>query len=113
MKKKKPVKENKRLKTIGLSVLLIPALFFLLFLFGETVGGDISGVGHLFQIIPIIILGYLAFKLPFIGGLILTFVGTLLLVLYTTMTGLQFLVVDVLIFLPLIISGILLIFSQR
>lgn len=113
MKKDKKAKENKKLKKIGLSILSIPTLFILMFLIGETIGGDITGIGHLFQIIPLIILGLIAYKFPFIGGIFLTVIGATLLALYTILTGLQFPIVDVLIFLPIIASGIILIISSR
>ncbi|MBU1166890.1 hypothetical protein KKC60_00585 [Patescibacteria group bacterium] len=113
MKPKKLAGENKRLKAIGLSVLLIPTLFFLIFLVGETVGGDISGISHILQIIPIIVLGIIGLKYPYIGGLILTIIGTILFILYAISAELQSLFLGLIIFLPLIISGILLILSAR
>jgi hypothetical protein len=98
---------------IGLAILLIPALFLLMFLIGETFGGDISGLGHLAQIIPLVILAYIASKYPFVGGLLLIFVGLVLLVLYTILARIAFPIVDILLFLPLIVSGVLIFISSR
>jgi hypothetical protein len=51
---------------IALTVLLsLPTLFFLLFMFGEVLGGDLSGFGHLLQAAPFILLIILVWKWPF------------------------------------------------
>ncbi|HOX96212.1 MAG TPA: hypothetical protein PLI45_02430 [Candidatus Woesebacteria bacterium] len=62
MKTKKPKKLNRNLKTVILLVLSIPIFFFSLFLFGEVFGGDISGLGHLFQVIPLVLLWIVVYK---------------------------------------------------
>ena len=62
MKYVKPQKLNHILKTVILLVLLIPIIFFSLFLFGEVFGGDMSGFGHLLQALPFVLLWFLVFK---------------------------------------------------
>lgn len=55
---------NKKL-VIFLTVLFaIPAAFFLFFMFGEVIGGDLSGLTHLLQVLPFIILIILVWKCP-------------------------------------------------
>jgi hypothetical protein len=110
--KKKPT-INTKLKRLGLLFLLIPLGILFLFLFGEVIGGDISGLGHLIQIIPLLLLGYFAIKYPFIGGIVFIVVGLVFSVLFTILNGFVFLIADSLLFLPLIISGILLVISSR
>lgn len=48
---------------VGLIVLLsLPALFFLVFMFGEVLGGDIGGLGHLLQASPFLVLIFLVWR---------------------------------------------------
>lgn len=48
--------KNRTLAIILTVILAIPGAFFLLFMFGEVLGGDISGFGHLVQALPFIVL---------------------------------------------------------
>lgn len=102
------------LKTKGLIILLVPATFISLFLIGETVGGDISGFGHLLQLIPLVICALLAIKFPYWTGILLVFLGFILAICYASFTGMPIptiIIVDSILFLPLVVSGAFLISS--
>jgi hypothetical protein len=64
----------KKTSRIKLMALIFPGLtiaILLLFALGETIGGDWSGLGHLFQAIPIGFLMWLGWKRPLWGGMFL------------------------------------------
>jgi FtsH-binding integral membrane protein len=70
----------KNIKTLKIIALVFPGLtlaVLLLFAFGETIGGDWSGLGHLIQAAPIVFLMWLGWRHPLAGGilfLVLSFV---------------------------------------
>jgi hypothetical protein len=115
----------KRLKVAGLIPLLIPIALLFLFTVAETVGGDISGLGHLIQAAPLIILAIFAWKKPALAGKILVAIAVLLaistlahavIVGVMGMEGMGIVAqisVVLLFFVPAIISGLLLIASAR
>ena len=72
----------KQLKIAGLVILLYPIALLLLFTIAETVGGDISGLGHLIQLAPLVILAIFAWKKPDLGGKILVVIAALLAITY-------------------------------
>ncbi|MCL4366692.1 hypothetical protein M1563_00790 [Patescibacteria group bacterium] len=45
-------------------ILLLPTIFFLIFMLGEVFSGDWSGFSHLIQAAPFIVLIYLIWKFP-------------------------------------------------
>jgi hypothetical protein len=57
--------KNRKLAVVLTVLLSLPALFFLFFMFGEILGGDISGLGHLLQAAPFLFLIFLVWKRPF------------------------------------------------
>ncbi|OGG11836.1 hypothetical protein A2Z00_01495 [Candidatus Gottesmanbacteria bacterium RBG_13_45_10] len=101
---------NNRAKIIGLAILLIPIAFLSLFLIGETVGGDWSGLIHLVQMLPLLLLALLAWKKPLIGGILLVSIGVLLGIAYAlSARGFPIqtiLLVELILFSPPIVSGI-------
>jgi hypothetical protein len=104
------------LKKIGIGLLLIPLCFLLLFTFGELFSGDISGLSHLIQAAPLVFLILLASKKPCLGGIILLIVGLILGILYVLRApfNLQTIFyVEILLFVPPFISGLLLILSSK
>lgn len=108
----------KQLKVAGLILLLIPIAFLLLFTIAETVGGDISGLGHLIQLAPLVILAIFAWKKPDLGGKILVVIAVLLAIIYLALVVPRFegragSGVLLLVFLPPVISGLLFIVSAR
>jgi hypothetical protein len=56
--------KNKTLAIILTIILSVPTLFFLIFMFGEVLGGDISGISHLLQALPFILGIVLIWKKP-------------------------------------------------
>jgi hypothetical protein len=68
----------KQLKVAGLIPLLIPIALLLLFTIAETVGGDLSGLGHLIMLAPLVALAVFAWKKPDLGGKIIVVIGVLL-----------------------------------
>lgn len=118
----------KKFKIAGLVILLIPIAILLLFTIAETVGGDISGLGHLIQLAPLVILAIFAWKKPDLGGKILVVIAVSLAIiggapvfLFRAMSeegmGIGALISTMLfmllLFVPPIISGLLFIASAR
>ncbi len=115
----------KQLKITGLVILLFPIALLLLFTIAETVSGDISGLGHLIQAAPLIILAIFAWKKPDLGGKILVVITVLLAIIGLASAVLLRVVgregmgigaligTGLLVYVPLIISGLLFIASAR
>lgn len=104
------------LKTIGIGILLIPSAILALFGFGEVFGGNISGLQHFLQLLPLVILAVVSWKHPNIGGKFLIALGILVFMIYPfTMLGRfpwwAILVNDFIIFLPAIVSGFFILLS--
>jgi len=60
----------KNIKGLKIVALIPPGLaiaVLLMFMIGETAGGDVSGLGHLIQAIPIALLMWLGWKRPLLG----------------------------------------------
>lgn len=107
---------EKLLKRIGISLLIIPIVFLSLFLFGEVLSGDISGLSHLLQIIPFFILVYISWRWPFWGGALLVLLSVTFGVLYAIdqiFSWQTVLLVELVLFLPPFVSGVLLILSSK
>ncbi len=107
---------GKILKRIGIGLLLIPLGILLLFTFGEVFSGDISGLSHLIQAAPLLLLLFLAYKKSFIGGLILLLTGITLGILYPLKAPFEprtIFFVEITLFLPPVIAGLLLILSSK
>ena len=118
----------KQLKIAGLVILVFPIAILLLFTIGETVGGDISGLGHLIQLAPLVILAIFAWKKPDLGGKILVVIAVLLAIIWLAPAvllravgreGMEIgalistMLFMLLLFVPPIISGLLFIASAR
>jgi hypothetical protein len=104
------------LRNIGIGLLLIPLSFLLLFTFGEVFSGDISGLSHLFQAAPLVLLIVLAYKKPYIAGVILLLAGLGLGILYPLKApfNLQTIViVEMVLFIPPCVAGLLLMLSSK
>lgn len=104
------------LKNIALLILVLPIGFLLLFTFGEVFGGDISGLSHLVQAAPLIILAYLAWKKPFLGGVLIVASAIILAIIFNLIMNdspTSKLLVSLILFLPPTISGTLLIYSSK
>lgn len=115
----------KQLKVAGLTLLLIPVAVLLILTIGETVGGDLSGLAHLVMLAPLVILAIFAWKKPSLGGKILVVIASLLWIIDLANAVLLRVVgregmgigpligTGMLIFVPLIISGLLFMASAR
>jgi hypothetical protein len=75
-----------QLKIAATVFLAIPILILAAFAVGEMAGGDITGIQHVVQLAPLVLLGWLAWKRPLWGG-------TALIALAVIFTGLYFLVI--------------------
>lgn len=104
------------MKKIGIGLLMVPLGFLLMFTFGEVFSGDFSGLSHLIQALPIALLLWLAFKKPFVAGVILVGVGVVSGIVYALSVpfeALTILIVEGLLFVPPVVSGALLILSEK
>ncbi|CCF84752.1 DUF7670 domain-containing protein [Nitrolancea hollandica] len=102
-----------RFKIVGLILLLIPVLILTFFAVGESIGGDLSGLGHLIQAAPLVILALLAWKRPRAGGLLLIGLGTLLALGFLLFTNNPEPIAILLVFGPPILSGLLFLMAAR
>lgn len=70
----------KKVKAVKIVAMIFPGAviaILLLFGLGETIGGDWSGLGHLIQAAPIVLLMWLGWKRPLWGGTLLLVIGIL------------------------------------
>jgi hypothetical protein len=108
---------EQKLKATGFAILLLPIGFLLLFAFGEILGGDLSGAGHFIQLAPLLLVIWISWKAPKVGGLILIAIGLILAIVYPIMArgfSIPAIVsVEVLLFGPPIIAGTLFYLSSK
>jgi hypothetical protein len=71
------MKLAKGLKITALVLMSLLTAFFLFMGIGEMVGGDFSGIGHLFPVVLVIFMMWLGWKKPFASGIFLLLVGFL------------------------------------
>jgi hypothetical protein len=101
----------------GLGLLAIPVGFFCLFAVGEAASGDWSGLSHLLQALPIVLLGLAAIRWPTAAGTILLVVGLVIMAAYAAITADRFevatiVIVEVVFAFP-VVSGALLVLAGR
>lgn len=101
----------------GLALLAISVGFFCLFAVGEVAGGDLSGLSHLLQALPLVLFGLAALRWPTVAGSILLIVGLAIMIAYVVMTADRFeattiAIVEVVLALP-VVSGVLLLMAGR
>lgn len=107
---------KKLFKVLAIGLQLIPIGMLLLFTIGETASDDLSGLSHLIQLIPLLIIVSIAIYRPLIGGILLIVISTILGILYPILAPFNFstiLSVEAILFLPPFIAGILLVISER
>jgi hypothetical protein len=103
------MKNMKRLKIVALIFPGLVVAILLLFAFGETIGGDWSGLGHLIQATPIVLLMWLGWKRPLWGGIFLLLLGFIAsLSLADALRGPEWLAPFLIVIAPLLLSGLLL-----
>lgn len=103
-------------KAAALVIGAAPVGLLALFAFGEAAAGNVSGLGHLLQAVPLVILLVLAWWRPFVGGLALVAVAVGLAAVYLVVLGGPLsmkLVATVLFFGPPVVGGALFIRSSR
>lgn len=104
-------------KSLATAILLIPSVFLLMFVVGEMTAGSITdGASHLIQLAPIIILLLLGWKYPRAVGYILITGAIILGIMYAVNNPfplVTIVVVETILFLPLVIAGILFIKSRK
>ncbi len=104
------------IKKVSYGLLAIPIGFLLLFTFGEVFSGDFSGFSHLLQIVPIVLLMLLIHKKPLVGESIIAIIGLFFGIFYIVRNPSNvwaIIIVESLLFLPLFISGLIIVFSSK
>lgn len=105
------------LKIAGLALLAIPMLILVVFAVSEVAGGDIWGLQHVVQLVPLALLAWLAWRQPLWGGLTLVVVALMLTGLYVIFmqgsppTMLPFRVATL--FLPPLLAGVLFVLAAN
>lgn len=100
--------KSQPIKIVALVFPGIPLVILLSFAIGETMGGDWSGLGHLAQAAPIILLMWLGWKRPLLGGILLMLLSFLAAYsLIDVLLSPEWLATFLLIIAPLLMSGIL------
>jgi hypothetical protein len=89
----------------------------LLFAFGEAFGGDITGLQHLVQLLPLAILLAWAWRSPRVGGAALVALSLVLSLGYPLLAGGEHLstivLVELLLFAPPLLAGLLFLAAAR
>jgi len=65
------MKRAKPWKVAAMILLAFSAGVLLLFTVAETMGGDLSGLGHLIQLLPVVVLMWFGWRNPRLGGWLL------------------------------------------
>jgi ABC-type transport system involved in cytochrome c biogenesis permease subunit len=100
-----------RLKTIGLILLLVPLGFLALFAVGEVADGDVSGLSHVVQALPLVLLAVVAWRWPLPSGALMVVIGVGIVVVYAIVASSRFglesiVVVEMILAVP-VVSGVL------
>jgi hypothetical protein len=106
-----------RFKVIGLALLLVPLGFLALFMMGELAGGDVGGLSHLLQALPLLLVAAAAWRWPVRAGAVLVVVGLGVLVIYAILASSRFEIgtialVEAILAVP-VVSGVLLMLAGR
>jgi hypothetical protein len=106
-----------RLKAFALALLAIPVGFLCLFAVGEIAAGDWSGLSHLVQALPLVLVGLAAYRWPAPAGWLLVAVGAAFVVLYAVLASSRFgigtvAIVEAVLAVP-VVAGVLLVLAGR
>jgi hypothetical protein len=114
-----PVKAGRRAwaTAAALVLLIIPVGFFCLFAVGEAASGDLSGLSHLVQALPLVLLALAGLRWPIATGALLITLGLAIMVAYAVVTADRFevatiAIVEVIFAVP-VVSGMLLVLAGR
>jgi hypothetical protein len=103
----------------GIALLLVPVAILVVFTVGETVGGDVSGLQHLLQAAPLVLLVAVAWRWPRAGGTAVLVTAVLLGTTYAIewhpreMTVQAVVITELVLFAPPIAAGMLLLLASR
>lgn len=103
----------------GIALLLVPVAILVLFTVGETAGGDVSGLQHVLQAAPLLVLIAVAWRWPRVGGAAVLLTGVLLGATFAIewhpaeMSAQSVALTELVLFVPPIIAGVLLLLSGR
>jgi hypothetical protein len=108
------MQKTKTIKIIALIFSGLVAGIILLFLVAETVGGDWSGLGHLVQLIPVVLLMWLGWKRPLWGGILLLALSAIAAYTFANpLNGRDWLAPLLIIVAPLTLAGLLFLGAVR
>jgi hypothetical protein len=79
-----------RLKTVGLALLVVPLGFLGLFAAGEVADGDVSGLSHVAQGLPLVLVAAVAYRWPAQAGAVLIVVGLAIVIAYAVIAAPRF-----------------------
>lgn len=71
-----------QLKITAVTLLLIPLVLLFMLAIGELVGGELPGLEHILQALPLVLLTYVAWRFPNKGGKFIFSIAVLLGILY-------------------------------
>lgn len=107
----------KRYKITALILSLLPIGVLTLFLVGESVENIPGSLGHLVQLLPLVISVAFAWQKPYLGGVVLAGISVILATVFAVTIDLsfewQYLIVELLIFLPATLSGFFFVLSAK
>lgn len=108
----------RHLKVAALVAAMPTVAVLLLFAFGETSGGDISGLQHLVQLLPLAVLFGLAWRFPLFGGVSLVVVALVVGALFPMVAAdseraSTILLVELLFLTPPLVTGLLFFAAAR
>jgi hypothetical protein len=107
----------KKLTAVKIVALVFPGAviaILLLFAFGEIIGGDWSGLGHVFQAIPVGLLMWVGWRRPVWGGIFLFILGLFAFHAFVEPgRGSDWLAPFLIVVAPLCVSGLLLLVAAR
>jgi hypothetical protein len=107
----------RHLKALAIAAVAPTVVVLLLFTFGEALGGDISGLQHLAQLLPLVLTLAAAWRFPRAGGALLAALSLGLGVAYPFAFGADrlstIILVELLLFAPPLLAGLLFIAAAR
>lgn len=108
---------NKKYKITATVFLIIPFLVLLVLGIGENIAQISGSLIHVIEAAPLVIFGLIAWKKPYIGGIIFLILGIVLAVIYPFMFNevsvAALVLAELLLFLPPVIAGSLFLASSE
>jgi hypothetical protein len=109
---------SKQFKIAGLVLLAIPTLFLAAMAVGEVfMGGDLSGLQHVLQLAPLVVVTWLAWRHPLWGGVALITLAVVFTALYFIFIHgfpvATVLLTVMILFVPPLLAGVLFVLAAR